>query len=87
MTFPDLLTALGYDPQPYPVAPATCWSVSARGLSAGIVAGAILDYERETRLDPDTRAMAIRALRGACEEGGLGASRTVVYFPTEKVNP
>ncbi len=83
MTFPDLLSALGYDPEPYPVAPATCWSVSARGLSAGIFAAAILDYEREERLNPDERAMMIRALRCAREDSmGRGS---VLYFPTEKV--
>ena len=83
MTFPDLLSAIGYDPEPYAYRPfERCWSVTACGLTLGIVAAAVLDYEADTRLDPDARAMMIRALRGARQDSmGLDV---VIYFPTEK---
>lgn len=51
------------------------------GVSIGVLAGAIIEYEGEARLDPDTRAMVLRALRGANEDSmGRGV---VTYFPTE----
>jgi hypothetical protein len=59
-----------------------CWAID---VTPAIFAAAILDYEQDTRLDPDTRAMAIRALRNAREDSmGRGV---VLYFPTEKVSP
>ena len=83
MTFPALLTAIGYKPRPYAHrAFERCWSIEGRGLTLGIVAAAVLDYEADTRLDPDARAMMIRALRGARQDSmGLDV---VIYFPTEK---
>lgn len=84
MTFPDLLTAIGYKPRPYAHrAFARCWSVTARGLTLGIVAAAVLDYEVDNRLDPDARAMMIRALRGAGFDA-LGLD-VVIYFPSERI--
>ena len=86
MNFPDFISALGYDPVPYSgrnMYGENCWAID--DVPAVIFAAAILDYESDERLDPDTRAMAIRALRGAREDGmGRGV---VLYFPTEKVNP
>ena len=83
MTFPDFLRALGYEPAQYSGRGqygAKCAAVY--DVAIGVFAGAILDYERDTRLDPDTRAMAIRALRGAREDSmGRG---TVLYFPSER---
>ena len=89
MNFPDFLRALGYDPWPYSGRSVygeprwsgeRCWAID---VPLGIFAAAILDYETEERLDPDTRAMAIRALRG-CREDSLGRG-SVLYFPSEKV--
>lgn len=81
--FRDFLRALGYDPCPYSgrgMGGATCWAID---VTPAIFAAAILDYEQDERLDPDTRAMAIRALRNAREDSmGRGS---VLYFPTEKV--
>lgn len=83
MTFYDFLHALGYSPRPYSgrgMYGEYCWSVD---VTPAIFAAAILDYEREERLDPDTRAMAIRTLRGSREDSmGRGV---ILYFPTEKV--
>jgi hypothetical protein len=81
--FRDFLHALGYDPRPYSgrgMYGDECWAID---VTPAIFAAAILDYEQDTRLDPDTRAMAIRALQGAREDSmGRGS---VLYFPTEKV--
>ena len=56
--------------------------ISGIGAALGIVAAAVLDYETDTRLDTDARAMMIRALRGARQDSmGLDV---VIYFPTEK---
>ena len=84
MNFPDFLVSLGYTPRDYAHrAFERCWSIEGRGLTLGIVAAAVLDYEADTRLDPDARAMMIRALRGARQDSmGLDV---VIYFPTEKV--
>ena len=83
MNFPDFLRALGYSPRAYSgrsMYGGECWSVD---VSPAIFAAAILDYETDERLDPDTRAMAIRALRG-CREDSMGRG-SVLYFPTERV--
>jgi hypothetical protein len=83
VNFPDFLRALGYDPHSYSgrgMGGATCWAID---VTPAILAAAILDYESDARLDPDTRAMAIRALRG-CREDSMGRG-AVLYFPTEKV--
>ena len=83
MTFPTYLKALGYNPQPYAYRGETCWSVSAHGLSVAILAGAVVQYEGDERLEPDDRAMVVRALRGARVDS-LGLD-VVVYFPSELV--
>jgi hypothetical protein len=81
MTFLEFLDAIGYDPVPYSgrgMGGEHCWAID---VTPAILAAAILDYESDARLDPDTRAMAIRALRGAREDSmGRGV---VTYFPTE----
>ena len=81
--FRDFLHALGYSPRPYSgrgMFGENCWAID---VTPAIFAAAILDYEQDERLDPDTRAMAIRALRNAREDSmGRGS---VLYFPTEKV--
>lgn len=84
MNFPDFLSAIGYAHVPYSGRNrygAKCWAI--HDVSPAIFAAAILDYESEKRLDPDTRAMAIRALRG-CREDSMGRG-SVLYFPTERV--
>jgi hypothetical protein len=81
MTFTELLEVVGYTVRPYSgrgMYGKQCPSVD---VSIGIVAGAIVDYEHDARLDPDTRAMVVRALRGAREDS-LGRG-VVTYFPTE----
>ncbi len=81
MNFPDFLLEIGYVPSPHNHRPfERCWSVDS---TLANFAAAILDYETDTRLDPDTRAMAIRALRG-CREDSMGRG-SVLYFPTERV--
>lgn len=85
MTFPEFLRALGYEPRPYSgrsMYGAECWSIHET--SVAVFAAEILDYEADERLDPDTRAMAIRALR-TCREDSMGRG-SVLYFPTEKVS-
>ena len=83
MNFPDFLVSLGYTPRDYAYrSDVRCWAISEHA-TIGIVAGAILDYERDHRLDPDARAMAVRAIRSAREDN-MGRD-VVTYFPTEKV--
>lgn len=84
MNFPDFLRALGYDPWPYSGRGMSdddlCWSLRVPPLHfmADFVA-----YEREHRLDHETRSMVIKALRSAREDSmGRGS---VLYFPSEKV--
>lgn len=83
MNFHAFLCALGYHPYAYSgrnMHGAECWAID---VTPAIFAAAILDYETDARLDPDTRAMAIRALRG-CREDSMGRG-SVLYFPSEKV--
>ncbi len=83
MNFHAFLCAIGYSPFAYSgrnMHGEHCWAID---VTPAIFAAAILDYETDERLDPDTRAMAIRALRG-CREDSMGRG-SVLYFPTEKV--
>ncbi len=83
MNFLEFLDAVGYDPVPYSgrgMGGEQCWAID---VTPAKFAADIIDYEGAERLDPDTRAMAIRALRG-CREDSMGRG-SVLYFPTEKV--
>ena len=83
MTFHTFLRALGYTPRDYAYrSDVRCWAI-AEHATIGIVAGAILEFERDARIDPETRAMAIRAVRGAREDN-MGRD-VVTYFPTERL--
>lgn len=85
MTFTELLEAVGYTVRPYSGRSMYGRACPAIDVTPCIFAGAVLDYEGETRLNPDERAMLIRALRGAREDSmGRGS---VLYFPTETCSP
>lgn len=88
MTFPDLLRALGYEPRAYsgiclPFPEEPCFAVDSTAIA---FAAAVVAHEADSRLDPDARTMAVRAIRGAKELAVDSGCGVLTYFPSERTS-